>query len=120
MDDKKILVIADIPKISETVGDVLEGAGFGVMSAATSSQGVQAAIDLQPDAIVLDLRMQRGTATLALGFLQRSYRTRHIPVVVLDERKDPQRRQAAMASVRRAPLEPSHLVGGVKMALAFP
>ena len=56
---KRILVVEDEPDFREMVGNVLEEAGYGVISAANGREAMEMQVngDVTPDLILLDLRM---------------------------------------------------------------
>jgi DNA-binding response OmpR family regulator len=118
--DETVLVITSDVAVGAATGAALGRAGFRVSKAGNGSAGVQRAVDEQPHAIVLDLRMGRGTGELALGCLARSLQTRRIPVVTLDDRAVPRGAPVARraAPVRRTPFEPDAVVARVVSTIA--
>ena len=52
-----ILIIDDEPNIRRMVGALLSGEGYEVRDAADGASGVAAALDAEPDAVLLDLMM---------------------------------------------------------------
>jgi len=52
-----ILLIDDEPNIRRMVGALLGGEGYEVRDAATGAEGLAAAIEAEPDAVILDLMM---------------------------------------------------------------
>ena len=64
---KKILIIEDNQFVRVTTVDMLEAAGYAVISAETGLVGVQLALDSQPDLIICDILMPQldGYAVLA-------------------------------------------------------
>jgi len=114
----RILVIADEPDVADDAKQTLASAGYGVVHAETGPKGVQQAVEEQPDAIVVDMQLPRNRGRYALSFLRRSFRTRHIPVVVLTTSDD--RGQGEFKNVRlirRDPLEPDVLIRHVEKEL---
>ncbi|WNL44337.1 response regulator [Dyella sp. BiH032] len=78
-----ILVIEDSPQELRALQSLLRGEGYRVTLATDGRQGFQRAIALQPDLILLDVRMPvlDGFATCRL--LKEAPRTQHIPVIFL-------------------------------------
>lgn len=56
---KRVLVIEDDPELLEALKDNLEAEGYDVVTARDGEQGVRAAAQQHPEAIVLDLMMPR-------------------------------------------------------------
>ena len=54
---KKILVIEDDPDLVRGIRDALEFEGFEVQSRGTGAEGLLAAMDWDPDAVLLDLML---------------------------------------------------------------
>ncbi len=54
---KKILLIEDNPEILENTSEILELAGFGVLSAASGKAGMEAAMEYLPELIICDVMM---------------------------------------------------------------
>ena len=78
-----ILVIEDSPEELRALQSLLRGEGYRVTLATDGRQGFQRAMALQPDLILLDVRMPvlDGFATCRL--LKEAPRTQHIPVIFL-------------------------------------
>ena len=78
-----ILVIEDSPEQLRALQTLLRGEGYRVTLATDGRQGFQRALALQPDLILLDVRMPvlDGFATCRL--LKEAPRTAHIPVIFL-------------------------------------
>lgn len=78
-----ILVIEDSPEELRALQNLLRGEGYRVTLATDGRQGFQRALALQPDLILLDVRMPvlDGFATCRL--LKEAPRTQHIPVIFL-------------------------------------
>lgn len=84
MDEPRhILLVDDDPQLIRATQLRLRAAGFETDSAFDGDEGVHAARALQPDAILLDVRMPRKDGLTALAELQANPETRHIPVVML-------------------------------------
>jgi CheY-like chemotaxis protein len=61
----------------------LELAGYEVVAALTGSEGIRSAIERQPDAIVLDIRLPDIIGWAVCAQLKADNRTKHIPVIIL-------------------------------------
>ena len=82
-DLKTILVVDDERQIAQVACLRLESAGFCTITAPDGEQGVAAAAQQQPRAIVLDVRMPRMDGLTALAQLRSREDTSHIPVIML-------------------------------------
>ena len=80
---RKILVIDDDHDVVLGTSLRLRSAGYETVAAYDGEEGIAAAIDLCPDAIVLDVRMPRLDGLSALERLRRYAGTRDIPVVIV-------------------------------------
>jgi two-component system, cell cycle response regulator DivK len=78
-----ILLIDDLADQRRMYHEYLEFAGMAVVTAAAAPDGIAKAIDLQPDAIVMDLSMPGIDGFEATRVLKAVSLTRHIPVVAL-------------------------------------
>ena len=84
MSDKKhILIIDDDDMIRRLFGGVLGSAGFEVIYAANGDEGRETARRLQPDLILLDIRMPGSDGYVIARRLREEKQTAHIPVVFL-------------------------------------
>jgi CheY-like chemotaxis protein len=101
MDDrgavKRILSIDDDPEIRELVSEVLERAGWDVVTAADGPSGLRAAREQRPDLILLDIMMPGMNGYAVCDDLQIDPRTSHVPVVFLTALNDPRDRARALA-----------------------
>jgi len=52
---KKILIVEDNPLDARIVKDLIENGGFKVTVASTGKEGVEKAIEIRPDLVILDL-----------------------------------------------------------------
>lgn len=78
-----ILVVEDNTLNLELVRDVLTTAGMKVLEARTAHDGLQAALDLAPSVILLDIRLQGMDGFAVLRHLKANPATAAIPVVAL-------------------------------------
>ncbi|KXS47563.1 MULTISPECIES: response regulator transcription factor [Halanaerobium] len=79
----KILVVDDEKNIRLVVGKSLEKAGFDVDYAVDGVQAVEKANDINPDLILLDLRLPKMNGFLVLEALKSDTSTEDIPVIIL-------------------------------------
>lgn len=82
----RILVIEDEPRILSFLVRGLEAEGFGVDSAADGAAGLERALRLQPDLVVLDLLLPRVDGMTVLSTLKRVLPD--LPVMILSARSD--------------------------------
>jgi len=79
----KILVVDDEKNIRLVVGKSLEKAGFDVYYAVDGVQAVEKANDINPDLVLLDLRLPKMNGFLVLEALKSDTSTEEIPVIIL-------------------------------------
>lgn len=79
----RILLIEDNPMNLELATDLLEAAGFKVMSAQTGEAGIKLAREMQPALILMDLSLPGMDGIEATRALKSDARTRSIPVVAV-------------------------------------
>jgi len=79
----KILVAEDERDIRELIAFTLRFAGFEVELASNGAEAVDKAPDLQPDLILMDVRMPRMTGYQACKALKEDPVTKDIPVIFL-------------------------------------
>ena len=80
---RQILLIEDEALFARSVGRRLERAGFAVGHAASLREGVDLADVMQPDLILLDLRLPDGDGLSVLPQLSRDREGAPVPVIVL-------------------------------------
>ena len=78
-----VLIADDSPTLRRIVTTVLERAGFTVVSSEDGVEAVQAAFQVQPDAIILDVQMPRLSGYVAARLLKDDWQTCEIPVLLL-------------------------------------
>jgi two-component system KDP operon response regulator KdpE len=80
-----VLVVEDEPGLREIVAEVLQSAGFDVVSAALAEEALDRMASLHPDVLVLDLGMPAGHMSGAelLARLRESRAWAALPVVVM-------------------------------------
>lgn len=79
----RILVAEDERDIRELIGFTLRYAGFEVELAINGTEAVEKAAEVQPDLILLDVRMPRMTGYEACRKLKENPVTAEIPIVFL-------------------------------------
>jgi two-component system alkaline phosphatase synthesis response regulator PhoP len=87
----KILVIDDEPEITDIIETFLENAGYKVKSENSSIIGIERAISLLPDLILLDIMMPVMDGYEVCKELKKNRETSRIPVIFLtgkDARSD--------------------------------
>ena len=80
---RTILVIEDNQLNLKLVRDVLQHAGFTVVSAPTGEEGVTIATEEPPDLVLMDLQLPGITGTEALRRLRSHPSSRDVPVVAV-------------------------------------
>ena len=80
---RTILVIEDNTLNLKLVRDVLQHAGYAVVSAPTGEEGVMLAIAEPPDLVLMDLQLPGITGTEALRRLRSHPSSRFVPVVAV-------------------------------------
>ncbi|HUX19610.1 MAG TPA: response regulator, partial [Spirochaetia bacterium] len=80
---KTVLIIEDNPMNMELAGDLLEMAGFRVLSSDTATAGMRLAMEKMPDVILMDIALPDMDGLTATRRLKEDPELRHIPVVAL-------------------------------------
>lgn len=83
-EQKTILVVDDDPDVVEATKVVLEAAGYVVESAVDGQSGLQKALALGPDLIILDVMMGSDTAGLHVSYkLRENPKTQDTPILMV-------------------------------------
>lgn len=90
---KVILVVEDHPQNLELVTDLLESAGYRVLTATSAEEGLLLASADTPDLILMDIRLPGLDGLKATQILKEDSATRAIPVVALTAYAMPEDRQ---------------------------
>jgi len=90
---KVILVVEDHPQNLELVTDLLESAGYRVLTATSAEEGLLLASADTPDLILMDIRLPGLDGLKATQILKEGSATRAIPVVALTAYAMPEDRQ---------------------------
>ena len=80
---RRILLVDDDHDILKGTRLRLRAAGYETIEAHSGADGVSSAIEHQPDAIIMDVRMKNMDGLTALSKLRVHTTTKHIPVVML-------------------------------------
>ena len=79
----RVLIVDDSPDVSEMYSLYFRARGYRAATAADGDAGVELAVRLRPDVIIMDIGMPTVDGLAATQQLKRDRRTRHIPVVIL-------------------------------------
>lgn len=82
----KILVVDDDAVNRDILKTRLEASGYEVFEAADGEQGINSAIKLLPDVVIMDLMMPKMDGWLACRVLKSNAKTARIPVIMLTAR----------------------------------
>jgi HAMP domain-containing protein/signal transduction histidine kinase/DNA-binding response OmpR family regulator len=81
--DRVLLIIADDTGLARTLLELAQRAEFRGVIAASGDEGLQLALQLRPDGILLDLQLPDMGGWVVLDRLKHDLRTRHIPIQVV-------------------------------------
>jgi len=79
----KILSVDDEPEVLESLGELLDAAGFDVRSSNDAEKALDIAREFQPNAIVLDIIMPQMDGYQFCKLLKAEKKTKEIPVIFL-------------------------------------
>ncbi|MDE1465350.1 response regulator [Spartinivicinus poritis] len=79
----RILIVDDSVTMIEGHKAILEGLGHTIYSAESGEEGVEKAIEILPDLILMDIVMPKMNGFQATRKITTDDRTKHIPVVIL-------------------------------------
>lgn len=117
----KVLVVDDEELIVQLIERVLRREGYRVATASTGSEGVLAAIELDPDLILMDISMPELDGYEATQLIKRIQSSREIPIIMVtgrDIEEDGGRAfEYGAISYLRKPFNNSNLVDVVALAL---
>jgi len=85
---KRILIVDDEPNICELLSETLKGAGYETFMAYGGQEGIEMAVSLKPDLILLDVMMPAYDGWKVLERLRGVSAMRDIPVVMLTARSE--------------------------------
>jgi signal transduction histidine kinase/DNA-binding response OmpR family regulator/CHASE3 domain sensor protein len=78
-----ILVVEDDMRFAAILRDLIHESGFQCLLAHTAGDGIRAALEFKPSAILLDMNLPDHSGLGVLDQLKRSPQTRHVPVHVI-------------------------------------
>ena len=117
----KILVIDDEADLTTILGRFLRDAGFDVRTATSGREGLQQAITMQPDAIILDVMMPDMDGYQVCRQLRRDPRTARTRILILTARGQPVDEKTALQAGADAylikPIKSQDLVDSVQRML---
>jgi CheY-like chemotaxis protein len=79
----RILYVEDAQVIRDTMAQLLEIYGYKVAAAKNGQEGVEMALQWQPDLVLMDLRLPVMDGYQAINQIRFNPKTRHIPIFVL-------------------------------------
>jgi DNA-binding response OmpR family regulator/uncharacterized protein YbaR (Trm112 family) len=113
-----VLVVEDDPDTRELYDIALSSAGMWVSQAPQAGAAFEAALELQPDAVITDLELEGSSGVDLLRQLRADGRTREIPVIVItgwNADSVPDRRE--FAAVLFKPIGIEQLISNVRSVL---
>ena len=113
MDSPLVLVVHDLKDTRELYAEYIRMSGIAVETAADGFEGIEKAILLQPDAIVMDLSMPHLDGFETVRVLRGHERTRGIPVLALTGTmldRETQARDEGFSAFLRKPCLPQYLL----------
>ena len=96
MAGEKILIIEDNPLNLELAQDLLELAGYRVLSAPIAETGIEIAMSEIPDLILMDIRLPGMNGLEAIRLLKQDNLTKRIPIVALTANAMPGEEERAL------------------------
>lgn len=112
-----ILLIEDEVDLNLALAIRLRNAGFQVVSAYDGIKGLERGLSVEPDLILLDLRLPRMHGFKVLHRLKMSPATNHIPIVIItgdpDSKIDEKANHWGIKHVYRKPIPQRQLVDSV-------
>jgi CheY-like chemotaxis protein len=79
----RVLYVEDAAVIRDTISRLLALSGYEVVYAKNGEEGVQMALDWQPDIVLMDLRMPVMDGFKAINQIKTNPHTRNIPIFVV-------------------------------------
>ena len=96
MAGEMILIIEDNPLNLELAQDLLELAGYRVLSAPLAETGIEIAMSEIPDLILMDIRLPGMNGLEAIRLLKQDNLTKRIPIVALTANAMPGEEERAL------------------------
>lgn len=109
---RTILVVDDEVDIAATLAEFLELNGYRAVVAHDGEEGLNKAIEAEPDLVITDLMMPRMDGDELVAALREHAATRNIPVVMMSAT-----RHLFLAPFLRKPFQPEQLLQAVAKAL---
>jgi twitching motility two-component system response regulator PilH len=117
----RVMVVDDSPTDKAFLRQLLEGAGYEVLEAATGQDAVELAKVHRPDCVVMDVVMPGMNGFQATRVLSKDPATAGIPIIVVSSKSQPTDRLWALRQGAREyvvkPVKEAELIGKVKEAL---
>ena len=92
---KKILIVDDDVNVSSMIGEFLDRKGFTAITALNGDEGLKAAVEHEPDLILLDICMPKVNGFNLLLALKLVPMTNCIPVIMITGKTDEESRLKA-------------------------
>lgn len=116
-----ILLAEDDPDLRSMFGDVLEFRGYSVRPTWNGDECLQAAREMRPDLVILDIMMPRRTGIETAAELRLLPNTRTVPILALTALTDPDVHRRALEAgcdlILNKPIVPADLLRGVACLL---
>lgn len=80
--ENTILIVEDNPEVQNLLKDVLSGQ-YDIILAANGEEGIEKAMEDQPDLIISDIMMPKVGGTELAATLKENFSTSHIPIILL-------------------------------------
>ena len=93
-----ILLVDDSPDHLMVLGDLLESAGYHVLSAEDGTSGIQRAGHAKPNLILMDVRMPGWDGYETCQYLKTQADLREIPVMLMSSHRDDEGIEEAVAA----------------------
>jgi DNA-binding response OmpR family regulator len=117
----KLLVVDDHPETRNIIVQVLQQEGYQVASAENGLEGLNLAIDLKPDLIILDFNMPVMNGLETCGRLRQIPELTKVPIIVFTGVDDPQKKLAVFDAgaddFLTKPTDPTELIERVQTLL---
>jgi len=100
--DKTVLIVDDEPNVRQYLAQILEDAGFNVLTASDGDEAMQIIKDRPPDFISLDLVMPRKSGRRLLYELRKDKELSRIPVVIVTAHAQDELGKGDMEAIRKS------------------
>jgi DNA-binding response OmpR family regulator len=118
---KKILIVEDDQNIAKALAIRLKAHGYGVTVAPDALSGVEVALKIEPDLVLLDISMPAGDGFMVAERIQNLVPTETPMIFVTASRKPGLRERAKelrAAAFFQKPFNAEDLLGAIQLALA--